>query len=63
MNFAKQSKIRENEEKEYLKFLSNGVESFAESTNSSTGIKCFWLEPETMTVFDIKGLKRPIRQK
>ena len=31
--------------------------------NSTKGIRCFWLEPTYLSVYDLKGLKRPFGQK
>lgn len=39
--------------------LSNAIQADIDNV----GIKCFWLEPKTMSVFDLKNLKRPIFQK
>ncbi len=36
--------------------------SESDKNNTSTGIRCFWLESETLSVFDIKGLKRKFSQ-
>ena len=52
--FNKASKLDE----EHLRFLSGA----GDSIEVLPGIKCFWLEPNTLSVFDLKDLKRPIRQ-
>ena len=44
-----------------LKFLESN--DILQSGIDNVGIKCFWLEPNTMSVFDLKNLKRPIFQK
>lgn len=48
----------------FLQELAESSQSLAATSNStSIGIKCFWLEPNTLSVFDLKGLARPLRQK
>ena len=43
-----------------LRFLSDNT---TDSELSFVGIICFWLEPNTLSVFDLKNLQRPILQK
>ena len=42
----------------HLRFLSGEGDSIP----VLPGIRCFWLEPNTLSVFDLKDLKRPIKQ-
>jgi hypothetical protein len=48
---------------EELRFLSTLSSLSTETTNSSKGIRCFWLEPKHLSVYDLKGLKRPFGRK
>ena len=46
---------------------SSNFTSFIKDTGKSTRqlniVKCFWLEPNTLSVFDLKNLRRPLAQK
>jgi hypothetical protein len=63
-------KIRTNpSSKEFLSFLDESIDftgftiDSANNTKQLAGIRCFWLEPNTLSVFDLKNLKRPFAQK
>jgi hypothetical protein len=45
-----------------LNFLEDNVLSSLDNYSTLPGIKCFWFEPNSMNVFDLKKLKRPIKQ-
>ncbi len=57
---------RQNEFLEFLSDTSIDFKGFTTDSNTTlqlAGIKCFWLEPNTLSVFDLKNLKRPFTQK
>lgn len=54
---------------QFLSYLDESIDftgftiDTANSTKQLPGVKCFWLEPNTLSVFDLKNLKRPFAQR